>query len=156
MSIKKLAPTKNRYQIMLWTYLDRRSKMRLKYPDQKQYEKASFKVCSKIKTLKNAIARIEKKEKFMEGVRQKIIDYNGVDVRSLPPQMRDVEKINSRYCFYKYCIENGVRGNYIGNWIGFGSTAAIRGRVLFTRSFKTNKSNLDFWHSFVQFMKREN
>ncbi len=154
---KKLGKSKNDYQSMLWTYLQRKEKMKDKYLGTVYYATSVFKINKKIAVLRKAIKRIEKKELFMHSVREKIIDFNGIDVRRLPHKIFKKERINTRKSFYKYCMENGVRGNEIAAFLGFKHASSItRKRLEFTRSFKIDKENLNFWHSFVKHMKREN
>lgn len=152
---KKSAENKNGYQKLVWKYKKRREELK-KDPFKKNYEARLRRINIRLEGFRHAIAKIEKKEKFMDSVIEKIIEYNGINVLKIPKQLRDTEKINTRYCFYKYCIEHGIRGNFIANYLNQDNETAIRGRLFFTRSFNENPKNREFYHRFLQYMNREN
>lgn len=131
--------------------------MRKKFYGTKQYAASVVKINKKIAVFRKAIRRIEAKERYMHSIRVKIIEFNGIDVRKLPSKIWDKEKVKTRRSFYKYCLEHGCRGNEIASFLGFKLSGSItRKRLVFTKSFKTNKDNLNFWHKFTQFMNRDN
>lgn len=157
MSRKKLATTKNGYQTMMWTYLNRRENLKQRSGEtDTSFNSRKYKLTIKIHTFKNAITRIEKKWDFMWNLHRRTIEFNQVDVRKLKPQLRYTEKINARYCFYKYCIENGIRGHWVSQWFGFkDKSTPSRGRRIFTRSFITNPEHKKMYHDFISFIKSD-
>ena len=153
MSRMPMAKSKNGYQSMLWTYLSRREKIREQYANKDGYEKRVLKLNYKIRSIRNAILRFDKRESRIGLIHEAIIEFNGVDIKNMPPQLRDSEKINTRYSFYKFCIENGIRGNWVASWLNMTPSTPSRGRTLFTRSFKTNIKNRDFYRDISRYIR---
>jgi hypothetical protein len=159
---KRLAITKNQYQAMLWTYIQRREALRVKYGAKtKEYVVFSAKIRVKIATFRNAIRRFEKKELAMKTLNSKLKEFTGINVKQLPttiPPNKEGSniKIMARNIFYKYSIEKyNLRSPDISRFLGLSTkrhTPSTQ-RLTFTRSFRKNQKNRETYHSFIDFMK---
>lgn len=156
MKNKRLATSKNQYQCWLWTYTKRREKMREKYTDDIVYGVMSRNVAKKMKTIKKAIYRIEKKEQLLSSIREKTKDFCGVDVRKVKQVGKNQVDDYAKSSFIKYCMEMGagLSGRFISQWLKNYNDYCSISRKSFTRSFKTNKEAHDFWNSYLSFMKQ--
>lgn len=64
------------------------------------------------------------------------------------------EKHLSKAILYKYLIEKGVKSSEIAQFLNMKDRhSPARNRRNFTRSFRTNKENLEMWRRFKSFMK---
>lgn len=128
--------TKNHYQRYIAEYTQRSNR----------HKKAIRNIGKKLKLWKEQIKRIEKKEEKMILIKKYIIEYFGsIDAQTI-----------GRSVFFKYCIENGINGCYVAQFLKVFPSTPARARLIFTRSFKTKKENRESWHRFNQFIKKQN
>lgn len=157
-----MAKTKNGYQKMLWTYEKRRSSMKKSaHESDIKFRQRWERMTLKMTIIKRAIKRFEKKKEFLDSVNKQMIEFNGVSLFKIGGKLgnhtgkwKDVDI--SKKIFYKYCIEMGVRGNYIADYCGLKKMdVPSDSRRVFTRSFKTNQNNRDAYHKFIQFINNK-
>lgn len=111
---------------------------------------------SKITTWKQHIKRIERRDLEMRKLDNYLKEFLGFSVKDTceknslkqPHELRLARKI-----FYKYGLENGLRGNWLARYVGAKDKATpSRGRLEFTRSFKTNRGNKEMWERFKSYL----
>lgn len=157
MALKRLAKTKNGYQSMLHTYIQRRSEYK-KRPNEsdEKFKKRKHKLKVKIGTFQKAIKRIEQREKQMDEIANLIQRFMGVKLK-LIGRFGGKNEVLAKNIFYKYSLQNsGLRGSDLAWYIGIKTKDQPNTqRMVFTRSFNTNKENKEAYHRFIEFTKRK-
>lgn len=125
---------KNNYQRYIAEYEKRKERQ----------EKILKNIRRRLKTWKDQIRRIEKKEKLLKDIHMIVTGYFGTTkgVRSI-----------SRSVFCKYCIEQGINGKFVAYFLKSHPSSPARARRIFTRSFKNNPSRSALYSDFLNYIK---
>lgn len=145
--------SKNEYQKSIWKYHLRRESYKAKYGKTSEtYLKLSRSIQLKLDTWKKAIKRIEIRDNLIKEIDDNITEFIGKSpYKSI--HSTDQLTIVAKNIFFKYGIENGISGVYLADYAGLKYRIdASRYRLQFTRSFKTNKYNLEMWHRFKDYL----
>jgi len=135
------------YQRSIWKYEQRRKVLKGVYGRTSEYGKRVKHITKKISTWKREIRRIDERVKKIPEIYKAVKDFFGIDIR--------VKGTTKKYsiaisCYYKYGMENGISGADLARYIGrVGLKQPSFQRLKFTRSFKTNQSNKQIYHNFV-------
>jgi hypothetical protein len=160
----RLTDTKNGYQSMLHTYLQRRDNLRKKYNWQPgksncpEYGKAVLKIRKKINVIQKRLRAIEQREQRLRSISEMLEEFLGYNVHfSLrhdnPNQSWGTAPV-ARGIFYKYCLENGHQGSEVARFVGAKARyTASEGRLAFTRSFKQKPERKELYHRFCAFLR---
>jgi hypothetical protein len=107
-----------------------------------------------IEHINRKLNRIEKKERLVKQLAEVVEEFTGWNVTR--KEVCDNRGKLARNLFYKYGMEHGLLGCYLGTYCGLkGSRTAPRGRMRFTRSFKKHPENLEMWKRFSNFIKEK-
>lgn len=111
---------------------------------------------SRIKTCKKAIKRIEDREskvKRLDALVMEFFDVVSMRGSNSAGRVSDDLFLLARKVFYKYGMENGIKGSQLERYTGASSWTAGRSRMQFTRSFTNNKNNYEKWKQFAEYQK---
>jgi len=146
---------KNEYQKAIWVYEKRRQELRVKYAgNRKEYGKRVATISRKINHWKFAIKRIEKREAILNNWNEKIYQFLGCYVKNSAGK-RNNTIVTARNIFFKQGRGNGINGRVLSEYCGMHKITASVNRFKFTRSFKTNKENLDIWKRWQKYLQSE-
>lgn len=141
--------TKNQYQQMLHTYVQRREENR------PGVDRVRLK--RRIDYCREQIKRITKREEKIRRIAMEICEYLDISIgyygEKLPLRnsvtSTDERVIKARKLLYKYGMEQGIQGCFISEWIGAKDRyTACRGRRAFIRSFTSHPKNYQLWNEF--------
>lgn len=139
--------SKNQYQSMIHTYLQR--KEQLKKKDKIKYADNIKMLSKKIKTWKLQVYRLQKRHDIIKGLMKSVNYFFGVDIRL---RKKDRKHNLARNVFYKYGMENRLRGAWLCLELGrtrFKTTSECR--MKFTKSFKTKPENKQAYIDFKNY-----
>lgn len=132
------------------TYKPRRERARTLYGcHSNEYRGLHSKYSAAMASLK----RIKNRNDKMRDLEDRLLEFMGYKVRDILPKDRLREKLLCRWIFCKWCIERGISGYDIAIFLGCHKDRPASCRATFTKSFKTNKENLEMWRRFKLFMK---
>lgn len=124
--------TKHQYQKNIWQYKKRRDYLTKKIAEWQQQ-----------------VRRMEVRESGCENLICAIDDFFCVSIRS--KKMDALHKLG-RKVYYKYGMEKGFEGTYLGRAIGKRQRhTSADGRLRFTRSFESNPDNKQQYHNFKKY-----
>lgn len=132
-------------------------KMYHEYKKRIQQHKDSVKfLTKKVRVLKKIITLREKRQEKLRTSASYIKDFFEVNVHKIGGNIgRKKNEQIAKSVFYKYCIENGIRGSYIADYCGLKcKETPCKQRKCFTRSFKTNPENKEIYHRFLIYVKQ--
>jgi hypothetical protein len=164
----KMSDTKAGYQRIISVYLQRRNDLRDKFTVNGKkywyganadpiYAKKAKVFTDKIYKCKRAIKRIDLEYKQLLPINELLFSFLNISVLKLETRGRDnYMKVLATNIFCSYCLENGHRSSIIGEFLGIKPYKVTQKRLIFKRSFKTNKTNEDYWHKWKQFLKIQN
>jgi len=139
--------TKNQYEAMIYTYMQRKN--RYKKMDKVKYADRIKKLAQRIKVWRMQIYRLEKRYKLINDLIKSINTFFDVNIRSR--KMDTTHKL-ARNIFYKYGMENRLRGMWLSSAIGRVNKKTASGcRMNFTRSFKSHPQNKIYFIKFREF-----
>ena len=136
---------KNKLEHHIFVYTQRIEQNKVKDVRQSQY---------KIRVWRQAIKRIEHRRNQLIGIGNELAIFLGVNVRDIGGSPSKNAML-ARGIFSKYCIENGIPGLMVAEYMNVSREQASRQRMSFTRSFATNKDNHDLWRRFKVYMQEE-
>lgn len=155
---KRMAQNKAGYAAILWTYEDRRSKMvRGNRESEKKFSIRRKKIGVRIRTIRRSIKILEGKRHDVNQINHLMISFSGLSMWKIGGRIGNHDKNRDlcKKCFYKYCIDNGVKGSFVADYCGLiKKDAPADSRRLFTRSFKANNDNRLFYHRFLDYIKQ--
>jgi len=145
--------TKNQLQRHIREYTVRREKFRLIYGSKGEAYREKIKPYrAKLQAWRAMLNRIQLREDKIKHLDVMIMDFMGTpSLRNSGRGTKDKNLLLARKIFYKYGMENGIKGSHLEKYIGVrGSWSAGRARMQFTRSFPFNNENKDTWYRFKQ------
>jgi len=143
--------TKNRYQVMIHTYLKRKEYYKLK--DKVKYANNIKKIAKRINVCRTQIWRLNKRYKIINDLIDDVNYYFDVDIRA---KKKDLAHALARNVFYKYGLENNLRGCWLNFALGKKwELTATDGRKRFTKSFKTKPKNKEAYYNFKTYQSQK-
>ena len=141
---KPMLKDKNAYDKMLHEY-ERRIRNHIE---------ATTRLRRKVRILKKSIKRQEDRNNKLHQINKYVRQFTGHSVQNIGGFTGNKKELNlAKNLFYKYCLENGIQGNFVAKFCGMKYTDTVsKGRLNFTRSFKTNQYNKEQYHRFLEFI----
>lgn len=160
MPIKRLGYSKNYYEKILFTYVQRRSMLYIKYilnDKNFDYKEKSKNLSRKIKTCISAIRKYQHRQNSLETTNYYMKEFLGVDMKRIGSHVgKNEQKLIAKNIFYKYLLDNGMNARYIAEYCGIKQQDNItRTRRNFQKSFQTNEYNRQYYHKFISFIKEQ-
>ena len=142
---KPMLKDKNAYDKMLHEY-ERRIR---------NHVNAVTRLRKKCRILRKSIKRQEDRNNKLHEINKYVRHFTGYSVQNLGGFTGNNRELNfAKNLFYKYCLENGIQGNFVAKFCGMKTTETVsKRRLVFTRSFKTNSYNKEQYHLFLEFIK---
>lgn len=148
--------SRKEYITKIWTYRERRKKYIDNYegaiPVSKtmQYKNLTKRISQWTKEIKRLDVRNEKISNIEKAIRY----YFDVDIKSYSTKK---EVVLARKIYFKYGLEEGIRGTHLSRFIGRVSTETARhNRTTLTESFKTIPENKEAFYNFKKYLKNKN
>lgn len=114
------------------------------------YENRCKALNKKIKSWKREVKRIDAKNSKAQAIIAGIKSYFNIDITK-PSNKPDC--VLARNCYYKFGMDNGLRGYNLVRAIGGKHLQrASTNRLSFTRSFRKNNKNRETYHKFMEYM----
>lgn len=134
--------TKADYQRRIWTYRERRERLKAK----------SRNLTKKISQWQNQIRRIDYKKDELKKLVKEVNKYFQVDIskKSFLPEYNLARNI-----YYKIAIESKIQGKVVSEFIGRSKKIAGECRLSFTRSFGKFPKRKKAYHSFKKYFENE-
>lgn len=146
---------RGRLQARIWNYQHRRDRAREMYGiGSPRYKKTSQNATREIYNCTRRMKRIDKITEKLNRINRRMVDFLGISVHG-NGNSRDKNVCMARNLFYKYCLENGITGNYVADFCGLSKKVQpCEQRLTFTRSFANRPANREMWHRFQAYMER--
>jgi len=142
----------SQYRSLANSYKARSLAYREKYGDSSpQYLAARDKAYN----FNKAVKRAQNLNNRIAELAEDIKEFMGEDVkRTKDPKTKEGKA--AKGIFIKYGMQNGIKGLFLGNYIGLkGNWSASRYRIRFTKSFSKNNYNREMYYRFLEFKKRK-
>jgi hypothetical protein len=142
---------KKHYQSLIWKYEKRRQAVRDKYKrGTPEYRKGTKQLTIKISRWKQQIRRIDARTDIASKIYLRINEFFETDIRIYNGSPTHALAIK---CFYKYGIEFGLSGRFLGKFLNRKSlNMGSELRLRLTRSFKTNPDNRNIYHKLKSYI----
>lgn len=142
------------YRSMITVYETRRIILRQKYTvGTDEYRKRIKLINQRLGTFKKGVRRLTVIKEKLHTIRKAIQEFIDIDVRTTKFAQKK-EGIQAKGIFFKFCMENGIPGNYPNDYVGNKSPhTASKIRTRFSLSFKVKPDNKELYHRFLTFMK---
>lgn len=151
---------KNRIQVKIHEYRNRRKALQLQYPDWRtgnpEYQTRVKTINYSIKLWLRKVARIDKKEAKLKVLHRMVCRF--MDIPTLWRQVhnRDPRITDARRLFCTLAVENATPSFLLADFLGhkqLGHPWKIRRK--FKQSFKTDPYNRELWNRFKVFITEE-
>lgn len=129
------------------TYQTRKKKYQL---NPEKYKNEIANCNKKIRSFQRSLRVIEKRQKTIINIAQKIEDFTGIDLIKAKYSKSKAANL-SRNLFFKYGIEHGISGNFLAEYckiVNKGMPSIMRRK--FTKTFETNVENKTSYYRFKQ------
>lgn len=157
----KLSLKRKRYYTMIKQYQIRLAATKEKYGlKSERYKRSRIKLDKKIKIWKQAIRRIDNLHNKIHSIERAVLEFTGIRIigQVHTPKNRVSEDLRlSKFLYYKFGLENGIRGMELREYMGVPQTMEKQPysyRREFTNSFKTTPGNKEKWLQFKSFYER--
>lgn len=135
--------TRQEYYQLIWKYEKRR----------KSHHDIAKRLTTKIKGFKQRIREIDRRADKIKFLVKSINDYFDVKIES---KSLDNDHRFARNVYYKIGIEVlAIQGSRLSSELGKSYRMATKGRMAFTRSFKTRPANSKKFHQFKKYFEDE-
>lgn len=112
----------------------------------------------KTDNIRKTIKKLENKTAYIREIDNLMYEFIGHKPSKDSKRGTCLGTMNERYArsiFYKHLIENGISGAVIAKYCNVRRTVPTDSRRRFTRSFTTNKENLEMWRRWRLFLKHK-
>jgi hypothetical protein len=160
---KEFLEKRKKYVTMIVIYKTRREKLREKHgivdlfrsgklPE--SYTTKAHKLTKRIKDFKDIIKRIDKVWDKIYALEKAVTAFTGQNIKNQNGRNVKIEIRQAKYLYYKFGLENGIRGKELRQYIGvpdsnWSQPLKFRGR--FTKSFVDHPENKEMWMEFKRF-----
>ena len=149
-----------KYTSHIWNYEDRIKKKRLMLLKANKVEKIRYEASIKgmelkIKQWRKEMVKAEVISNKTVAIGNLVSTFMGMNVRS-SRNSTDPKMEVARCIFFRYCLEEGVPGDYLAEYTGYKDRElASTKRKAFINSFKTTPENKELWMRFKEYVERQ-
>lgn len=105
-----------------------------------------------IRRYKRLIMEIDKRQNQIVGIANMLCIFLGKNVKNSAQDMSVDMKI-ARGMYYKYCLEEGICGSVISEYVGAHPNTAAKGRMAFTKSFIAHPERKELYYRWKEYIE---